>query len=265
MILDTKIQHLPICIRNPVMRTLEYDTPLWLSCSFLALTLSTFSDGITIMKNNKIVGFFGGKSLLEFVLQNPTSFALKEKVVQDLPIQVNLAIFSSGNTLRDLFVEWKKSGFAYSVIQDGDLHYLISVNSMLRFIELFDLPNTIAEIPKKTTVTYNNDDTIKTVLDKMFQHKVRRILHEGSTDVLSDRIIIDAICNEFDFFRNTPDFLSIKAKSLHAKKASELKLESKITDVARNMLKEDNYAAILNGQMISPWDIIFKFFEIMDK
>lgn len=264
MILDTKIQYLPKCIKNPVMRSLESNTPIWLAASFLALTLGTFSDGITVMKNNKIMGYFGSKALLEFVIRNPTSLALKENLVEDLPTESDMPIFSPSNTLRDIFAMWKKSGFAYSVVQDGDKFSSVSINSMLGFIELYDLPNTISEIPKKTTITYNNDDTVKTVLDKMFKHKVRRLLLEGSTEVLSDRVIVDAICNEFDFFRNTPDFLSIKAKSLNTRKMIEINRDSKITNVARNMLRENHYVAISNGQIISPWDIVSKFFEIID-
>ncbi len=265
MILDTEIQYLPKCIKNSVMRSLEYNTPIWLAASFLALTLGTFSDGITVMKNNKIMGYFGSKALLEFVMQNPTSLALKENLVEDLPTESDLPIFSPSNTLRDIFVMWKKSGFAYSVVQDGDKFSSVSINSMLGFIELYDLPNTISEIPKKTTITYNNDDTVKTVLDKMFKHKVRRLLLEGSAEVLSDRVIVDAVCNEFDFLRNTPDFLSIKAKSFTPRKAREIAQDFKITGVAHDLLNENHYTTISNGQLISPWDIILKFFEIMDR
>ncbi|WP_158641222.1 CBS domain-containing protein [Candidatus Nitrosopumilus salarius] len=246
------------------MRSLESDTPVWLSSSFLALTLNTFSDGITILENNKIIGYFASRQLLEFIIKNPTSLALKEKTVKDLPKRDRFVVFSSRNTLRDILNEWKKSRFAYSAIQDGDKFSSISINSMLGLVDLYDLPNTISEIPKKPTITYSNDDTVIAVLDKMFHHKVRRLVLENTADVLSDRIIVGAICDEFDFLRKTPNFLSVKAKSFNPKTAREIHPDSKITDVAHNMLNENHYAAISNGQIISPWDIITKFFEVMD-
>jgi len=216
------------------------------------------------MEKNEIIGYFGSKQLLEFVMKNPTSSALKNNTVKNLPQKDHFLVFSPSNTLRDIFNEWKKSEFAYSLIQDGDKLSSVSVLSILEFINLYDLPNEISEIPKKDVITYDNDDTVNIILDKMFQHHVRRLMLKDSTDVLSDRVIVDAICNDFDFLRKTPDFLSIKAKSFNLRKTNEISTNSKIVEVAHNMLKENHYVAISNGQIITQWDIVSKFFEIID-
>ncbi len=264
MILDTKIQDLPKSIQNIPIRTLESDTPVWLSVAFFALYMGTFSDGIAITENKKLVGYFGSKQVIEYLQEQPTSPALMEKTIKDLPKRDHFVFFSTSNTLSDIFNEWKKSGFAYSAIQNGEEYSAISINSMLGFIELYDLPNKISEIPKKETVTYSNNDTVSAIFDKMLQHKYRRLVLEGTTDVLSDRIIIDAICNEFDYLKKTPDFLSIKAKSFNAKKAMEITQDSKITDVAHDMLRDNHPMMISDGQIITPWDIVVQFFKVMD-
>ena len=264
MILDTKIQDLPKSIQNIPIRTLESDTPVWLSVAFFALYMGTFSDGIAITENKKLVGYFGSKQVIEYLQEQHTSSALMEKTIKDMPKRDHFVFFSTSNTLSDIFNEWKKSGFAYSAIQNGEEYSTISINSMLGFIELYDLPNKISEIPKKDTITYSNNDTVSVIFDKMLQHKCRRLVLEGTTDVLSDRIIIDAICNEFDYLKKTSDFLSIKAKSFNAKKAMEIAQDSKITDVAHNMLMENHPMIISDGQIITPWDIVVQFFEAMD-
>jgi hypothetical protein len=264
MILDTKIQDLPKSIRSVPIRELESDTKLWVATTFLATAMGTFSDGITIMENNKRIGYFGSKQLLEYLQKYPISSTLVEKMVKDLPKR-DLTYFSTSDTLSDIFNEWKRTRFAYSVIQDNEHFFAISIRSMLAFVELYDLPNKISEIPKKDIITYNNDDTIKTIFDKMFQYKCRRLVHEHTLDVLSDRIIIDDICGEFDYLKNIPDFLQIKAKSFNAKKTKEITQNSKITDVAHEMLREEHPIMISERQIISPWDVVLKFFEAIDK
>ncbi len=89
----------------------------------------------------------------------------------------------------------------------------------------------------------------------MFDNKTRKLILRGTSQFLSDRIIIQKIVRELNCLRNKCDFLEMRGDIFRLDEAKKVSGELKINDASKIMYDMQSPYLLLDNQVITPWDI----------
>ncbi|MEX0861409.1 hypothetical protein [Nitrosopumilus sp.] len=59
---------------------------------------------------------------------------------------------------------------------------------------------TISELPKKQIVSFDKNSTMKEIIQLMLEKNTRKLLLEDTNYFISDRLLIQSIAQDYDFF-----------------------------------------------------------------
>ena len=102
--------------------------------------------------------------------------------------------------LVDLIEGWKKTRRAFSVIANQYSDYFsISARKLLEIGKRYKSGVSVSSIPKKKIISFKGDESLGTILDRMFKNYTRKIVLENSNQFVSDRLILGEISNILKF------------------------------------------------------------------
>lgn len=246
---------LPLSLTSTPCVSIQKENKVWNGAVMLIHYLESFTDSLVVTNKNEPIGIVGGKDIIEGILKNPSSDFFDKKTIQEI-MDTNLVQISEQTTLGELLNRWKKSRRAFSMIPNQYGGY--SAVSARRILEIginCKTEMTISELPKKVVISFKKEDSVRTVINLMLEHKTRKLILEDSTKFISDRMIVEKIARDLDYLRNTDNFLELPASAFSledAKVQTENIQAQKVYEILFGMLHP---YIIFKDQVISPWDL----------
>ena len=216
--------------------------------------LETFTDSVVVRDDVKPIGVIGGREIIQGVFKNPTTYFFEMKQVDEIT-DSRLNIVSSDIALKELVSRWKSAGRAFALIDIGNDDYsVISVKKLLEIGINNNVDFHISEIPKKKIVTFDKDATFGDIIKLMLENRTRKILLEGTTQFINDRIIIETI-EKLNYLLGTDNFLDIPASIVSLEETKVVTDDLNLSDISKIMYGMSHPLIIHKDNVISPWDV----------
>lgn len=247
---------LPLSFSSTPAVSIRKENKVWVATSMLIHYLESFTDSLVVTeKDEKPIGVIGGKDIIENILKNPSSDFFDNVTVEQIADE-NLVILSEQTTLKELLEKWKQTRRAFSIIPNTLGGYsAISARKMLEIGANCVTDLTISELPKKKVITFEKDDTIKNIICLMLEKNTRKLLLKNTRHFISDRLLLQSVAQEFDFFRNTK-FLELRVEeSLKFEEAKIISKNLNLAELSKIMYSMLHPYVIYQDQVVTPWDI----------
>ncbi len=226
------------------------------STGMLIHYLESFTDSLVVTEENENpIGVIGGREIIENVFKNPSSEFFDNTTVEQITDK-NLVILSDTTSLGELLEAWKKTRRAFSIIPNNLGGYsAISARKVLEIGTNCITDLTISELPKKEVVTFEQDSTIRDIIGLMLEKNTRKLVLKDTNYFISDRLLIQSIAQEFDFFRNVK-FLEHKVeKSFKLEEIKKISKDVNLAELSKIMYTMVHPYVLYQDQVVTPWDI----------
>lgn len=247
---------LPLSFTNTPAVSIRKEDKVWVATGMLIHYLESFTDSLVVTdENEKPVGVIGGREIIENIVKTPTSDFFDKTTVEQITDK-DIVILSEDTTLEDLLAKWKETRRAFSIIQNSLGGYSAISGRKLLEIGINCITDlTISELPKKDTVFFQQNSTLKEIMTLMLTKNTRKLLLKGTNYFISDRLIIQCIAQDFDFFRNVK-FLERKIEeSFKLEEAKRVSKDLNLAEISKIMYMLPHPYVIFQDQVITPWDI----------
>ena len=247
---------LPLSFSNTPSVSIRKENKIWVATGMLIHYLESFTDSLVVTEENeKPIGVIGGREIIENVIKNPTSDFFDNITVGQIA-DPNIVVLSEDTSLGQLLENWKQTRRAFSIIPNSLGGYsAISGRKLLEIGMNCVTDLTISELQKKDVVFFEQNSTLKDILNLMLEKNTRKLILKGTDDFISDRLILQYIAQEFDFFRNVK-FLEHKIiESFKLEEAKKISKNLNLAEISKIMYTMPHPYVIYQDQVITPWDI----------
>lgn len=248
---------LPLSLESTPCVSIHRKNKVWVAASMLIHYLESFTDSLIVTDDeSKPLGIVGGKEILENILKNPSSAFFDDTVVEDI-MDKNVDVISKEITLKDLLQRWTKTRRAFSILPNRFKGYsAISARKLLEIGANCTTEMTVSELPKKKIATFTYNDTVKDIINSMFENKTRKLVFKNTSSFISDRIIIEYVVRELNYLRKINYFLDLKFEEPFRLAEAKVTTENmKISEISKIMFGMLHPFTIYHDKVISPWDL----------
>lgn len=218
--------------------------------------LESFTDSLVVVQDERPVGVVGGIEILDGVLKTPNYEFFGKTKIKDI-MSKKLVILTSGTTLGYILNTWRQRGRAFAIVPNAYHGYsAISARKLLEIGMRCSTKLTVGDISRKNTATFGKNQNVRDVIQSMFKNKTRKIILEGTSEFISDRIIIQKISRELDCLKHTNDFLEMKAISFQLDKAKMVSNNITLQEGCKILYGMQSPYLLLPEGVITPWDVI---------
>jgi predicted transcriptional regulator len=242
-------------LSSPVV-SVGINDPVAEATNLLSHNLETFTDSLVVVQDDKPVGLVGGADVLEGLLLNPNAVFFEKTKIKEI-MNKNLIIVDKDATLGELLNQWLKTNRAFAIIPNQYSSYsAISARKLLEIGMSCKTKLEIKDISKKKIFTFRRNQTVNEAISTMFKNRTRKLILEGTSQFISDRIIIQKISQDLNCLHGVDDFLEMKCSEFRLDKAKEASGKI-LLEEASKMLYEMQSPYLLYGEgVLTPWDII---------
>jgi len=247
---------LPLSFNTTPAVSIRKENKVWVATSMLIHYLESFTDSLVVTEENeKPIGVIGGREIIENIFKNPSSNFFDNTTVEQITDK-NLVILSNKTSLEKLLTMWKNTRRAFSIIpNDLGGYSAISGRKILEIGMNCVTDLTISEFPKKKVATFEKEDTLKDIIKLMLEKNTRKLLLRDTNYFISDRLLIQSIAQDYDFFRNVK-FLERKfEESFKLEEAKKISKDMNLTEVSKIMYAMMHPYVIYQDQVLTPWDV----------
>ncbi|WP_371504831.1 CBS domain-containing protein [Nitrosopumilus adriaticus] len=247
---------LPLTFTSTPAVSIRKENKMWVATGMLIHYLESFTDSLVVTEGDEVpIGVIGGKEIIENIFKNPTSNFFDNVTVEEI-FDKNLVISSEKSTLGELLTTWKNTRRAFSIIPNHLGGYsAISGRKLLEIGANCVSDFTLSEFPKKNVVFFEKDNSIKEIIELMLKNNTRKLLLKDTNYFISDRLLIESIAKDFDFFRNVK-FLERKfEESFKLEEATKVSKDMNLTEISKLMYLMPHPCVVYQDQVITPWDI----------
>ncbi len=218
--------------------------------------LESSVDSIVIRDDNhNPLGMVGGYDLLNYIRTNPTRNYQYETKVKEI-MSKDLLIVEKDITFKDLMEKWTNSRRAFAIIANSFQGYSpISARKMLEIGIKCKTDTSISSIPKKKMITFQPDDSLRTIVDLMFEHNTRKLLLEYSNQFISDRLVLKEISKLLKFQPDVDNFLDVPVNLVELEDVTVVKEDLDLNQICTKMYEMDHPYIIYKDISVTPWDI----------
>ena len=218
--------------------------------------LESSVDSIVIRDDNhNPLGMIGGYDLLNYIRTNSTRNYQYETKVKEI-MSKDLLIVEKDITFRDLMEKWTNSRRAFAIIPNSFQGYSpISARKMLDIGIKCKTDTSISSIPKKKMITFQSDDSLRTIVDLMFEHNTRKLLLEYSNQFISDRLVLKEISKLLKFQPEVDNFLDVPVNLIELEDVTVVKEDLDLNQICTKMYEMDHPYIIYKDISVTPWDI----------
>jgi len=218
--------------------------------------LESFTDSLVVTEaHEKPIGVIGGREIIENIFRDPSSNFFDNTTVEQITDK-NLIILSDKTTLGQLLTIWKKTRRAFSIIpNDLGGYSAISGRKMLEIGANCVTDLTISELPKKEIATFEKDSKIKDIIGLMLEKNTRKLLLKDTDYFISDRLLIQSIAQEYDFFRNVKFLERRFEESFKLEKIRKVSKDMNLAEISKSMYAMMHPYVMYEDQVITPLDI----------
>lgn len=247
---------LPLSFTNTPAVSIRKEKKVWAATGMLMHYLESFTDSLVVTEENeKPIGIIGGKEIIQNILKNPSSDFFDNTTVEQITDK-NLLILSDNTSLGELLDRWKQTRRAFSITPNTLGGYsAISGRKLLEIGINCVTDLTISELPKKEIVYFEPNSTLNEIITLMLEKNTRKLILKDTNNFISDRLIIQSIAQEFDFFRNI-NFLERKIEeSFKLEEAKKISKDVNLAEISKILYTLPHPYVIYQDQVITPWDI----------
>jgi predicted transcriptional regulator len=246
---------LPDSLTSTLCVNIEKGTKIWVVTGMLVQYLESFTDTVVVRDKDKPVGIVGGKHVIQKLVDNPTSDLFDNTNVEDIMTTKFIKI-SKRTKLRELLDFWKQTRIAFAIIPNEFSDYSeLSARKLLEIGMRCKTDVSVCDLPEKKLVTFTKDFTIGNIINSMLEHGTRRLLLEGTTKFINDRIILEKIAGDLKYLRGTDNFLNIPVSDFPFGEAKEISEDLPISEVSKLLYKMEHPYIVYGKRVVSPWDI----------
>ena len=257
---DKSLQEiLPDAVFSTPAVSIRVEDSLADAASLLPHHLETLTDSLVVTSNDEPVGIVGGIEVLEGVLKNQTWGYLDDTKIGDV-MSKKIVILNSNSKFSELADIWSQTRRAFAIVPNQYHGYsVISARKILEVGTTFKINTLISTIPAKKTITFQKKDTVGDIIRRMFEYKTRKLVLEGTTFFINDRIVIEKLTREFNCLRGGENFLGANSDIFNLEQAHNVTENITISDACKIMQGMKSPYLMINGRVISPWDMIMIF------
>lgn len=245
---------LPYSLYGTPVASISKQDRVWTSTAMLQFFLESLTDQLVVMDNKQPCGLVGGYDIISNVLKNP-SFDLFENQTVDKIMHDEFFLVSESTKVSELLQKWSQSRRAFSILPHDSGFFAVSIRTLLGVYPFLDTDLTTRDIPKKKTVQYSKDQSIREILNLMLENKTRRLVLEGTDSYLSDRIIIEKISTNLNYLYNIDNFLDMNCSIFQPAYAKTIQSHITIQKLCETLYTMDHPYVIKDDQVFSPFDI----------
>lgn len=243
-------------LTNTPCAYINVERDVWVATEMLAQYLESVIDSIVVRNNDKEpVGIVGGYDLLDCIVKHPTRTFQYECKVKDVMVK-DFLIVDKNTKIENLAQKWKQTRRAFAITPNDFGGYSpISVRKMLELAVRAKTDILISSMPEKRVITFEADEPLGNVIQKMFENKTRKLLLEFSNQFISDRLILHEISDVLKFSPHVENLLDIPVSQIELEEAKVLKTDLKLDKLAAIMYDMEHPYVIYKDITISPWDV----------
>jgi len=247
---------LPLSFNTTPAVSIRKENKVWVAASMMIHYLESFTDSLVVTEGDeKPIGVIGGREIIENVFEDPSSDFFDNMTVEQIADK-NLTILSEKSNLGELLETWKKTKRAFSIIPNNYGGYAAISGRKILEIGLNCVTDiTVSELPQKRVLTFEKDSTLKEIIGLMLENNTRKLLLKDTNCFISDRLIIQSIAQEFDFFRNVKFLGKRVQESFKLEEAKKISKDVNLAEIAKIMYSMLHPYVIYHEQVITPWDI----------
>lgn len=238
----------------------DKDSEVWVATEMCAQYLESTIDSLVVKDNGNHIGIVGGYDLLDHLRQNPTRDFQYNHKVEEVMFK-GVPTVTKQTTFEELMTKWKDTRRAFGIIENNGQLSPISARKILEAGMNYETDISISSFPTKNIVTFDGDEPIKDVINKMFDNKTRKLLLANSNQFISDRTILEGLSRMIKFQKDVDNFLEVAINQVtfdHIKVITDDVNFSKLCSIMNTM--EHPYV-IYKDNVISPWDVCLMLYE----
>lgn len=221
--------------------------------------LESYTDSLVVTRSDEPIGFVGGLELMKGVMNNPTSNFFDDGRVYQI-MNKDISVITKQTKLSDLLKKWAQTRRAFSIMKNPYYSYsVISARKLLEIGTSCDTGAKLSDISRKKVFTFTKDHTIREIIKSMFENKTRKLMLEGTSEFISDRIIIRKITRELNCLHGVTNFLEMKADLFQLAKAKEVSDKLTLRKACQILYEMESPYLLLKDGVMTPWDIITSF------
>ncbi|MEM2786173.1 MAG: CBS domain-containing protein [Candidatus Nitrosotenuis sp.] len=235
---------------------IDKDKEVWVATEMCAQYLESAVDSIVVVDGDGIpIGIVGGYDLLDNLRKNSTrdfqySSSVEQIMFRDVPE------VEKRTKLKDLIAKWQDTRRAFAILgNESDGYSAISARKMLDVGMRCKTDLTVSSMPKNKIVTFQPDDTLDKLVNRMFENKTRKLVLENSNQYISDRLILAEISRILKFEKTVESLLDIPVKQLRLDYAKTITEDLPFDYLCSLMNKMEHPYVLYKDTTISPWDI----------
>ncbi len=253
---NTLEEILPETIFSTPAVSIRFEDTLGEAAILLPHHLETLTDSLVATKDDTPVGIVGGIEVLDGIMKKPTAEFLNKTKIVDV-MSEKLIIMDSNNKFSHLVNQWLQTRRAFAIIPNKYHSYsVISARKILDIGTSFELESPLSKIPKKEIATFQKENTVRQIIQTMFDNKTRKLMLDRTDFYINDRIIIEKLVREFDCLRDGRDFLNMKSDIFSLEQARTVPENTSISQACKIMQNMKSPCLKIENNVISPWDII---------
>lgn len=235
---------------------LNWEREVYVATEMCVQYLESLTDSIVIRDNEKnVLGIVGGYDLLNYIRENPSRDFQYETKVKDVMFK-ELPIVEKTTTFKELMDKWIASRRAFAIIPNAFQGYSpISARKMLEIGIKCKTDISISSLPKKKMITFQPDNSLKTIVELMFKHNTRKLLLEYSNQYISDRLVLKEISKTLKFQPDVENLLDIPVNQADLDDVLVIKEDLRLDQICKKMYKMDHPYLIYKDISVTPWDI----------
>lgn len=218
--------------------------------------LESTVDSIVIRgDNHNPIGIVGGYDLLNHIRENPTRDFQYETKVKDIMYKSPL-IVEKDMTFQELMEKWNASRRAFAIIPNAFQGYSpISARKMLEVGIKSKTDISISSMPKKKMITFQPDDSLREIVDLMFEHSTRKLLLEYSSQFISDRLVLKEISKLLKFQPDVDNVLDVPVNQVELENVPVVLDDLNLSQICAKMYEMDHPYVIYKDISVTPWDV----------
>lgn len=247
---------IPYTLQRVPVAFCKEDDRSWYVTELLNRYLESHVDCILVTREGGFSGVIDGREWVTNFLKFPTrEFFLKS--AGDIMSEEDIIQIAPNTKMSNLVKQWKDMRRSVAVMCNYDSSLSpVSLRTILGTIAASKTETRISEIRRKNVVIMNRDESMKDILSRMLQKKVRRVIVEGTQNYTSDRLIIDHVIKDLHFLKNVEGALENSLDEHNFAKMIEIDKDIALSEVCKILWTLKHPCATYQGNIITPWDIV---------
>ncbi len=242
-------------LSSPIV-TVSEDDPVKEAVNLLPHNLETFTDSLVVVRGEVPVGLIGGSEILETLLERPRENFFGKRRIGEI-MRRNLVILNPETTLGEVIDTWLHTGRAFAILPNKYHGYsAISARRLLEVGMTCKTSMKIGEVSRGGILTFTKSQKVREIIKSMLENKTRKLVLSGTSEFISDRIIIQRISRDLNCLDGVDDFLETDGGQFKLDTAMRASETDSLEKGCRLLYGMESPYLLLPRGVVTPWDVV---------